>query len=284
LQLWGDIILEHLQNTNRKLRRLRSGSLFAMIAPNFVPMTCLSTIKIRMIQISTVRTLSPTLLFLALGVAIAQPRSGDWLTVSRNNLCVTQGVIEKTSANRLSVNVSKMRAYVNAWTAQSAEIRFTYLGGTRQQSALGSGQMRRQFGLKLHAQDACNLVYAIWRILPESKFVVSVKRNLDAHSSSECGNRGYVTIKPRKASAVPSLQAGESHVLRAEMKNSELRIYVDDREVWQGDVGSQAAQLVGPVGIRSDNAQLEFDLMAREYEGAHPDYVRACKTGATDSD
>jgi hypothetical protein len=59
---------------------------------------------------------------------------------------------------------------------------------------------------------------------------------------------------------------------------------VDDREVWQGDVGSHAAQLVGPVGIRSDNAQLEFDLMAREYEGAQPDHVKACKTGATDSD
>lgn len=247
-------------------------------------MTCLSTIKIRMIQISTVRRLSTNLLFLAFGVAIAPPRSGDWLTVRRNNLCVTEGVIEKTSANRLSVNVSKMRAYVNAWTAQSAEIRFTYLGGTGQQSALGSGQMRREFGLKLHALDACNLVYAIWRIQPESKLVVSVKRNPDAHSSSECGNHGYVNIKPRKASAVPSLQPGQSHALRAEMKNSELRIYVDDHEVWQGDVGSDAAQLVGPVGIRSDNAQLEFDLRAREYEGAHPDYVKACKTGARDSD
>jgi len=236
-----------------------------------------------MIQMSTVRTLSPTLLFLALGVAIAQPRSGNWLTVSSSNLCVTEGAIEKTSANRLSVDVPKMRAYVNAWTAQSAELRFTYMGGTKQQSALASGQMRRQFGLKLHAQDACNLVYAIWRIQPESKLVVSVKSNPDAHSS-ECGNRGYVTIKPRKASAVPSLQPGQSHALRAEMKNSELRIYVDDREVWQGDVGSHAAQLVGPVGIRSDNAQLEFDLMAGEYEGAHPDYVKACKTGAADSD
>ena len=236
-----------------------------------------------MIQISTVRTLSPAMLFLVVA-AIAQPRSGNWLTVSRSNLCVTEGVIEKTSANRLSVNVSKMRAYVNIWTAQSAEIRFTYLGGTKQQSALASGQMRRQFGLKLHAQDACNLVYAIWRVQPESKVVVSVKRNPEAHSSSECGNRGYVTVKPRKASAVPSLQPGQSHVLRTEMNNSQLRIYVDDREVWEGDVGSYAAQLVGPVGIRSDNAQLEFDLAAREYEGTHPDYVEACKTGATDSD
>jgi hypothetical protein len=246
-------------------------------------MTCLNTTKIRMIQIST-RRLSPALLFLAFGVAFAQPRSGDWLTVSHKDLCVTEGAIEKTSANRLSVNASKMRAYVNAWTAQSAEIRFTYLGGTRQQSALGSGQVRRQFGLKLHAQDACNLVYAIWRVQPESKFVVSVKRNPAAHSSSECGNRGYVTIKPRKASAVPGLQPGQSHALRAEMKKSELRIYVDDHEVWQGDVGPDAAQFVGPVGIRSDNARLEFDLKAREYEGAHPDDVKACKTGSTDSD
>src|ERR1700691_1603964 len=93
-QLWGDVILEHLQNTDRKLR---SATLFAMIAPNFIPMTCLGTVK-RGIQISTVRTLSLTLLFLASGVAIAQPRSGNWLTVSPSNLCVTECVIDKTSA------------------------------------------------------------------------------------------------------------------------------------------------------------------------------------------
>jgi hypothetical protein len=211
-------------------------------------------------------------------------QSAGWLTIHRDRLCVTEGAIEKTPIDRLSVSVSKMRAYVTEWTAQSAEVRFTYLGGTGKESALGSGTIRRQFGLKLHAQDPCNLVYAIWRIDPESKLVVSVKRNPSAHTSAECGNRGYENIKPRKASPVPRLGVGQSHTLRAEMKNADLRVFVDNREVWEGDVGPDAAKLEGPVGIRSDNARLEFDLMAREAAGTHPNSVETCKTGSADSD
>jgi hypothetical protein len=209
-------------------------------------------------------------------------QSVGWLTIHRDHLCVTEGAIENAARDRLSVNVPKMRAYVTEWTAQSAEVRFTYLGGTSKESALGSGTIRRQFGLKLHAQDPCNLVYAIWRIDPESKLVVSVKRNPSAHTSAECGNRGYENIKPRKASPVPRLGAGQSHTLRAEMKSAELRVFVDNREVWEGDVGSDAAKLEGPVGIRSDNARLEFELMAREFQGTHPNYVNACKTGSAE--
>jgi len=225
---------------------------------------------------------SGVLSFILLGTVLAAAPAGGWLTVSSGNLCVTEGAIEKAAGDRLSVNVPKMRAYVNAWTAQSMEVRFTYLGPTQKESALGSGQIRRQFGLKLRAQDPCNLVYAMWRIDPESKLVVSVKRNPGAHTSAECGNRGYQNIKPRKASAVPRLRPGESHTLRAEMKEEELRVFVDNQKVWEGDVGLDAAGLEGPVGIRSDNVHLEFDIKAREYEGNHPNYVRACKNGDSD--
>lgn len=216
-----------------------------------------------------------------LGASLAQ--SAGWLTIGRDRLCVTEGAIETSANHRLSVNVPKMRAYVTEWTAQSAELRFTYLGGTSKESPLGSGAIRRQFGLKLRAQDPCNLVYAIWRIdskskPPESKLVVSVKRNPGAHTRAECGNRGYVNIKPRKASPLPRLEPGQSHTLRAEMKDAELRVFADNREVWEGDIGSDAAKLEGPVGIRSDNARLEFEFMARESKGPHPDYVKACKS------
>jgi len=208
--------------------------------------------------------------------------AGDWVTIGRDRLCVTEGAIETAASGRLSVNVPKMRAYVSQWTPQSAELRFTYLGGTSKESALGSGAIRRQFGLKLHAQDPCNLVYAIWRVAPESKLVVSVKRNPEQHTSAECGNRGYVNIKPRKASALPQLESGQKHTLRAEMKNAELRVLVDGHEVWEGDVGPDAARLDGPVGLRSDNARLEFELLTREPEGPHPHYLKACKAGGAE--
>ena len=220
--------------------------------------------------------------FLAGLLSAALAQSAGWLSVSRERLCVTEGAIEKAADERLSVDVPMMRAYVNQRTTQSAELRFTYLGGTSIKSKLGSGAIRRQFGLKLRAQDPCNLVYAIWRVDPESKLVVSVKRNLEQHTSAECGNRGYVNIKPHKASAVPRLESGQSHTLRAEMSNAELRVFVDNHEVWEGDVGPDAAKLDGPVGIRTDNARLEFELLTREPDGPHPNYVKACKAGAAE--
>jgi hypothetical protein len=215
-----------------------------------------------------------------LGAALAE--SAGWINVSRERICVSEGAIELASNHRFSVDAPKMRAYVNQWTTQSAELRFTYLGGTSTESKLGSGAIRRQFGLKLHAQDPCNLVYAMWRVDPESRLVVSVKRNPEQHTSAECGNRGYVNIKPRKASAVPRLESGQSHILRAEMSDADLRVFVDNHEVWAGDVGPDAAKLDGPVGIRSDNARLEFELLTREPEGPHPNFMKACKSGAAE--
>jgi hypothetical protein len=209
-----------------------------------------------------------------------QATPGGWLTVGRDSLCITQGAIEKSPGDGLRVSVPKMRGYVTSPTAQSAEVRFKYLGPTSMAAPLGSGAMRRQFGLKLRAQDACNLVYAIWRIEPESKLVVSVKRNPGQHGSADCGNRGYQNIKPRKASPVPRLEPGQSHTLRAEMKHDELRVFVDNRQAWEGTVGADAAALEGPVGIRSDNAQLDFDLMARKSD--NPAAGRACKAGDSD--
>ena len=215
-----------------------------------------------------------------LNIAFAQPRPGEWFTVSRGDLCVTEGAIENAGGDRMSFDVPKMRAYVMPPAEQSVEVSFRYLGATAKESALGSGQIRRQFGLKLRAQDPCNLVYAMWRIDPESKLVVSVKRNPSEHTSAECGNRGYTNIKPLKASSVPRMQLGESHTLRVEMKNDELRVFADNREVWEGRIPRDAAALEGPVGIRSDNARLEFDLKARTAEGNRRPW--ACKSGDSD--
>jgi len=206
--------------------------------------------------------------------------AGDWFTVSRSDLCVTEGTIENAGNDRMSVDVPKMRAYATRASEQSIGLRFRYAGPTRKESALGSGQMRRQVGLKLRAQDSCNLVYAMWRIDPEPKLVVSLKHNPSEHTSAQCSNHGYVNIKPRKSLPVPRLQPGESHTLRAELKNQELRVFADNREVWEGDIGEDAARLDGAVGLRSDNAQLEFDLKARQSEERRQAWP--CKAGDSD--
>jgi hypothetical protein len=209
---------------------------------------------------------------------------GRTLTVPRGSLCVTEGDIGTDGSNRLTVDDTKMRAYVNSWTSDAIEAHFTYLGGTAQESALGSGTIRRQFGLKLRAQNACNLVYAMWRIEPESKVVVSIKKNPGQTTSSECGNRGYQNIKPQRSGPVPVLRPGDAHTLSAELLGSRLRVAVDGTNVWEGDLGPEAEALRGPVGIRSDNVRLAFDLKAGAPAGMHPDFHLACKSGPGVSD
>ena len=202
-----------------------------------------------------------TLVLLSGSTLTAGAQSASRLTpVSKANLCVTEGAIEELPGQRLSVNVAKMRAYVNAYTQPLAEVRFTYLGGTPNEAPLASGEMRRQFGLKLRAQDACNLVYAMWRIEPESKLVVSVKSNPGQHSSAQCGNRGYQNIKPNRSKQLPTLHPGDTHTLRAEMNGADVRVFADGSLVWEGSVGPDALAFDGPVGIRTDNARLQINL------------------------
>jgi len=226
------------------------------------------------------------LLFLGVLSLSAAPESSSTklMSVSRANLCVTEGVIEELPREGLSVSVPKMRAYVNAFTPQVVEAHFTYLGPTGNEARLGSGELRRQFGLKLRAQDACNLVYAMWRIEPESKLVVSVKSNPGQHTSAECGNRGYRNIKPRRSAAVPALRSGEAHVLRAGLNGAEMRVFVENLLVWEGSVGPDALAFDGPVGIRSDNTRLQIELRAGQPLQAQSGHVPGCRSGGEESE
>jgi hypothetical protein len=202
------------------------------------------------------------------------------LLVPRSNLCVTEGTIDELPGQKLSVVVPKMRAYVNVLTPQNVEAQFTYFGSTGNEARLGSGELRRQFGLKLRTQDACNLVYAMWRIEPQSKLVVSVKSNPGQHTSAECANRGYRNIKPRHAIQVPVLRPGDTHHLRAEMNGEELKVFADNALVWEGPLGEEALSFIGPVGIRSDNARLQLQIRAPLPTRSQP--AAACRSAESE--
>ena len=204
--------------------------------------------------------------------------------VPRARLCVTEGAIEESPNDGLLVAVPKMRAYVNAFTSQLIDAHFTFLGSTGNEARLGSGELRRQFGLKLRAQDACNLVYAMWRIEPESKLVVSVKSNPGQHTSAECGNRGYRNIKPRRSTPVPVLRSGDTHDLRAEKNADEIKVFADNQLVWEGSLGAEAASLDGPVGIRSDNARLQIQLRIGPPVEAKQGQSPGCKSSPEESE
>ncbi len=232
---------------------------------------------------STALILAVTLLGGLSHDASSQSSRPELMSVSRQRLCITEGAIEELPGNRLSVSVPQMRAYLDIPTPQRIEARFTYLGSTGNEKRLGSGALRRQFGLKLRAQDACNLVYAMWRFEPESKLVVSVKINPGQHTSAECGNRGYENIKPNHSKPVPTLRSGDTHVLDAQMDGAELEVFVDHSLVWEGSVGPDALRFDGPVGIRSDNARLEISLRAGQ-PNPHAGQPLGCRQGAGNSD
>lgn len=213
-----------------------------------------------------------------------QSSSGQLLPASRENLCVTEGALEESPGDGLFVTVPKMRAYLNAPTPQLVEVRFTYFGATTNEAPLGSGEIRRQFGLKLRAQDPCNLVYAMWRIEPESKLVVSVKSNPGQHTSAECGNRGYRNIKPLRSAPVPALHSGDPHALRAEIHGAEMRVFADSALVWQGSIGPEALAFDGPVGIRSDNARLQLKLLTAQPLRIPPGKAPGCRLSLAESE
>jgi hypothetical protein len=115
----------------------------------------------------------------------------------------------------------------------------------------------------------------MWRFAPKPGVVVQLKRNPDAHDSQTCGNRGYQDVRPSFAKAVGAPGVGAAHRLKAEMEATTLKVSIDGKLVWQGDVAGAPA--AGPVGIRSDNAKLALTLFApvgSTPSGASPPHCR----------
>jgi len=194
-------------------------------------------------------------------VAPARATSTTLQKVERAKLCVTEGEVRDAGDGQMEVDSPAMRAVVAGSEPEVAELHFVYRGPTAQTSALANGEVRRQVALKLRAEDSCNVVYVVWRFEPESKLVVQTKANPGKHSHRECGDKGYENVAPRAAKQVPPPAAGEEHSLQARLTGEDLMVYLDRDLVWEGDLGSKA-DFSGPVGIRTDNARLAFELAA----------------------
>lgn len=181
--------------------------------------------------------------------------------LSLEDFLVTNGKIDNSTQGRLKVSSKEMRAVVKYPTRQDVTVKFTYLGPTAEVSKLGSGEIRSQFGIKLRAQDNCNLVYVMWHFAPDQKIAVSVKRNRGESTHEECLNGGYINkFKPRVSAPAAAIVSNQPHKLSASMTGSNLKVAADDRVVWEGDLGPMALEFDGPVGLRSDNAQVVFDF------------------------
>ncbi|HEX6835189.1 MAG TPA: hypothetical protein VF334_01385 [Polyangia bacterium] len=176
---------------------------------------------------------------------------------------VTRGHVEPLADGRARVREPKMRAVVDVASGDEAELRFVYLGPSDGAAPLASGELRRQVGLKLRAENGCNLVYVMWRIEPKPQLVVSVKLNPGRRTHRECGARGYRNLVARAGTPPPPLSLDVEHRLHAKLDGRLLRVWADRALAWEGDVGDEALALRGPAGVRSDNARLELELFVR---------------------
>lgn len=166
-------------------------------------------------------------------------------------LTVTRGAIDARAITQPTVRA------VATGGGDAAQLVFTFLGASATSRALANGSLRRQLGLKLRAQDSCNVIYVMWRLDPEPGLDVSVKHNPGMRSHAECGAAGYVMVQPsHPVGELPVLVEGASHALRAEIVGGDLFAWVDGALIWQGRLPEQAALIVGPAGLRSDNVAL----------------------------
>lgn len=179
-----------------------------------------------------------------------------------NDFDVPDGRIEKAAGDRLMVSTKEMRATLKFPTQQNVTVKFTYLGPTKEVSRLGNGEVRSQFGIKLRAQDTCNIVYVMWHFSPDQKIAVSVKRNPGQRTHEDCLDNGYINnIKPRVSALPQPVSPDQPHTLSASLSGSNLTVKVDNSVAWEGDLGPVALEFDGPVGLRSDNAHVVFDFL-----------------------
>jgi hypothetical protein len=185
----------------------------------------------------------------------AAPERTVKLVPITDTLCVTKGAAKVGT----TVVEPTMRAVALGSRGDGAALELVYRGDTEATRELASGATRRQFGLKLRAQNGCNVIYVMWRLDPKPMLEVSIKLNPGKATHAECGADGYTKIRPTKSWPVPVLAAGDRHVLRAAINGDDLTAWIDEKVAWRGTLPASARSLVGPAGIRSDN--LAFDLV-----------------------
>src|SRR5579863_9404392 len=192
--------------------------------------------------------------------SLGYAHTGDALhRISREKLRVTNGAIGALRDGVFEIDTPSSRAVVRTTLFgagdQAAEVRFRYLGPSKADKPLASGELRRQIGLKLRAADSCNVLYIMWHIAPDAGIAVSAKRNA-THRHAQCGVHGYEAIAHRQIALRP-IREGEMHTLRAELRGRALAVIADGKLVWQGIVAGQLP--VGPPGFRTDNARFVLE-------------------------
>lgn len=141
---------------------------------------------------------------------------------------------------------------------ERAGIEVEVLGPTGQQAPAASGRVLQQVGLKLRAQDPCNVLYVMWPAAPATGLRILVKANEGRSAFAQCGAKGYATIRPDSTAPFAPLRAGEPRRMEAAITGGQLSVAIDGHTVWSGTIGAAAAALAGPAGFRVDNLRVQL--------------------------
>lgn len=161
---------------------------------------------------------------------------------------------------RVVVPAMRAESVVTSRNGDHARLDLVYRGPTASTVPLANGVARRQIGVKLRARDTCNVVYVTWHVAPTSGIHVSVKSNPGSRTHRECGDRGYITVRPVRSEEVNALTPDTGRTLEARIDDDWLVVTVDRRTVWEGRLPPAARDLRGPTGVRSDNGEFDFAL------------------------
>lgn len=202
-----------------------------------------------------------SLVTIAIAIGCGHEPTGPQLPLAPS-LHLTEGRA-RPAGGRVAIAEPSVRGVAPESAGDSAALEITYLGPSTETARLASGAERAQLGLKLRAQDSCNVIYVMWRIEPASEIVVQVKRNPTATTHEACGASGYERVKPGLRAAPPPLVPGSSHTLGAAIEGDELSVWADQALVWRGTLPTEARSLAGPAGFRTDNVRAELALHAR---------------------
>lgn len=196
--------------------------------------------------------------------AIVVEASRAWAPVSLDKLAIAAGTLTAGESGdaTLVIESAGVRADVTGARYRSIELQFIYRGPSKYEEPLASGELRRQIGVRLRAQDTCNVAYVMWQIEPSPGVYVSVKHNPAQSSHDACRDRGYIFVAPRWKGPLPAqVQPGERHTLRASLRGQSLSVSIDGSQVWLGDLPEEALRFDGPAGVRSDNGAFELTLL-----------------------
>jgi len=181
-------------------------------------------------------------------------------TIDPDSLVVMSGHIIKHSSTKFLVRDNVRACLTQDSNDRNVEIAFTYQGPSTKMVPLTSGELRRQVGLKLRAQDTCNLLYVMWHIEPDQGIFVLVKSNPGLTKNDQCGDHGYLVVKPEMVTQPIPIKVNQERTLGAMLDDNKLSVYVDGTLVWSGILPPQAFQFDGPVGVRTDNINANIEM------------------------